>query len=223
MFDFDLSDMPENPESLNSAGNRPTPGRGMAIVTKYEEYSQRSKGKAHTVTLEIVAWAVLSNGTWVVSTADNGRTHDENIYHEDPTGKKFWQRRCLTLAIAAGVVTVDQYQRAKAEGRGLSFDLHNAVGRPIMVEFIEEPDKNDPAKKYLRVGNIGLGWHHVNDPKVAAWPKDLQRLQRMGITATAAHAAVPQAKPVTRPPAPAAPAAPVPNNDDADPFGNVPF
>jgi hypothetical protein len=74
---------------------------------------------------------------------------------------------------------------------------------------------------YLKVANIGLGWHHVNDPKVAAWPKDAARLQRMGITATAPAkpSAPPPQQQVTRPPAPAKPVA----NDDADPFGNVPF
>lgn len=211
MFDFDLSDMPENPDSIGAGGGqRPTPGRGMAIITGWEEYGGAS-GKAHKLTVELAAWS---------TPADVGKTHEENIFHQDTTGKGFPKRRMLSLAMAAGLTSPAEYQRAKANGEALRLDLSKLVGRPIMLELAEEADQRDPAKKYIRVANIGLGWHHPADPKVAAWPKDLQRLQRMGITATTAPAAVPQAKPVTRPPAPAAPVA---SNDDADPFGNVPF
>jgi hypothetical protein len=210
VFDFDLSDMPDNPESIGSGGQRATPGRGMAIITGWEEYGGAS-GKAHKLTVELAAWS---------TPADVGKTHEENIFHQDTTGKGFPKRRMLSLAMAAGLTSPADYQRAKAEGQALRLDLQQLVGRPIMLELAEEPDQRDPSKKYIRVANIGLGWHHVNDPKVAAWPKDAASLQRLGITATAAPTAAPPAKPVARP---APPAAPVPSNDDADPFGNVPF
>jgi hypothetical protein len=210
MFDFDLSDMPENPDSIGSGGQRATPGRGMGIITGWEEYGGAS-GKAHKLTVELAAWS---------TPADVGKVHEENIFHADTTGKGYPKRRMLSLAMAAGLTSPAEYQRAQAEGKALRLDLQQLVGRPIMLELVEEPDQKDPSKKYIRVANIGLGWHHPADPKVAAWPKDLQRLQRMGITAATTQAAVPQAKQMTRPPAPAAP---VPSNDDADPFGNVPF
>ena len=210
MLDFDLSDMPDNPDSIGSGGQRATPGRGMAIITGWEEYGGAS-GKAHKLTVELAAWS---------TPADVGKTHEENIFHADTTGKGFPKRRMLSLAMAAGLTSPADYQRAKANGEALRLDLQQLVGRPIMLELAEEPDQRDPSKKYIRVANIGLGWHHVNDPKVAAWPKDAARLQRLGITATTAPAATSQAKPVARP---APPAAPVPGNDDADPFGNVPF
>ena len=213
MFDFDLSDMPDNPESIGSGGQRATPGRGMAIITAWEEYGGAS-GEAHKLTVELAAWS---------TPADVGKTHEENIFHADTTGKGFPKRRMLSLAMAAGLTSPAEYQRAKANGEALRLDLAKLVGRPIMLELAEEADQRDPAKKYIRVANIGLGWHHPLDPKVAAWPKDAARLQRLGITATAAPAkpsTPPVQQQVTRP---APPAKPVASNDDADPFADTPF
>jgi len=213
VFDFDLSDMPDNPDAIGSGGGRPTPGHGMAIITAWNEYCQDSNAQAHELVFEIVAWS---------TPADVGKTHEEWIYHADKTGKGFPKRRMLSLVMAAGLVTPAQYQQAKANGQPLALDLQQLVGRLIMVKLAEEPSTKDPSKMYLKVANIGLGWHHVNDPKVAAWPKDAARLQRMGITATATAkpSAPPPPQQVTRPPAPAKPVA---ASDDADPFGNVPF
>jgi hypothetical protein len=214
MYDFDLSDMPDNPDSIGSGGQRATPGRGMAIITGWEEYGGAS-GKAHKLTVELAAWS---------TPADVGKTHEENIFHADTTGKGFPKRRMLSLAMAAGLTSPAEYQRAKANGEALRLDLQKLVGRPIMLELAEEADQRDPSKKYIRVANIGLGWHHPLDPKVAAWPKDAARLQRLGITATAPakpSAPPPQQQQVTARPAP--PAKPVAASDDADPFADTPF
>jgi hypothetical protein len=212
VFDFDLSDMPENPESIGSGGQRATPGRGMAIITAWEEYGGAS-GKAHKLTVELAAWS---------TPADVGKTHEENIFHADTTGKGFPKRRMLSLAMAAGLTSPAEYQRAKANGEALRLDLSKLVGRPIMLELAEEADQRDPSKKYIRVASIGLGWHHPLDPKVAAWPKDAARLQRLGITATApvkASAPPPQQQVTARPVSPVKPLA----NDDPDPFEGTPF
>jgi hypothetical protein len=212
VFDFDLSDMPDNPESIGSGGQRATPGRGMAIITGWEEYGGAS-GKAHKLTVELAAWS---------TPADVGKTHEENIFHADTTGKGFPKRRMLSLAMAAGLTSPAEYQRAKANGEALRLDLAKLVGRPIMLELAEEADQRDPSKKYIRVANIGLGWHHPADPKVAAWPKDLARLKRLGITTTVERAASPPPQQqVTARPAP--PVKPVAASDDADPFADTPF
>jgi hypothetical protein len=215
MLEFELDDMPENPDALGSAGGRPTPGHGMAIITAWNEYTQDSNGQAHEVSFEIVAWTTPS---------DVGKVHDERIYHTDKSGKGFPKRRMLSLAMAAGLVTPADYQRAKASGQPLALDLQQLVGKPIMVKLAEEPSTKDPSKMYLKVANIGLGWHHPADPKVAAWPRDAARLQRLGITATAAPvkpASPPPQQQVTARPTP--PAKPVAATDDADPFADTPF
>jgi hypothetical protein len=213
MLEFALDDMPENPDALGSAGGRPTPGHGMAIITAWNEYTQDSNGQAHEVSFEIVAWTTPS---------DVGKVHDERIYHTDKSGKGFPKRRMLSLAMAAGLTSPAEYQRAKANGEALRLDLAKLVGRPIMVKLAEEPSTKDPSKMYLKVANIGLGWHHPLDPKVAAWPKDAARLQRLGITATApAKPSAPPVQQVTARPAP--PAKPVAASDDADPFADTPF
>jgi hypothetical protein len=52
------------------------------------------------------------------------------------------------------------------------------VNRPIMIELAEEPDQKDPSKKYLRIGNIGLGFWHCQDPRTKDWPKSAAVLNR---------------------------------------------
>ena len=46
------------------------------------------------------------------------------------------------------------------------------VGRPIMIELIEKPDDKDPSKKYINIGNIGLGFWHIKDSRTNGWPKN---------------------------------------------------
>ncbi len=162
-IDFSFDNIPDDPSKIHEGnGDRVSPGRGMAIITAFNEYGG-AKGQAHEVEFEIVAWTV---------SADVAKRHKENIFFTDSSGKGFPMKRLTCLAMAAGLFTANDVKKWKAAGTQPQMDMQKIVGRPIMIELVEEADKNDPTRKYIRVGNIGLAFYHIKDTKVAAWPKN---------------------------------------------------
>lgn len=160
-FEFDFSQIPDDPTKIQDGnGDRVSPGRGMALITSWNEYGG-AKGQAHELELEIVAWTVP---------ADLGKRHKENIFHKDSTGKGFPMKRITCLSMAAGLFNANDVKQWKASGSLPQIDMNKLVGRPIMIELIEEPDKNDATKKYIRIGNIGLAFYHIKDSRVKGWP-----------------------------------------------------
>lgn len=168
-FDFDFSQVPEDPSRLQEGGgDRPTPGRGMAVIREWVEYGAVN-GQAHKLTLELVAWT---------TPADVSKFHEESIFHQDKTGKGHPMKRMTTLAMAAGLFTPADVARWKQERTSPQIDMQAMLNRPIMIELAEEPDQKDPSKKYLRIGNIGLGFWHCMDPRTKDWPKNASVLNR---------------------------------------------
>lgn len=196
MFDFDFSQIPDDPARIHDAGGRPSPGKGMAVIRAWEEYGG-ANGKAHKLSMEIVAWS---------TPADVGKSHEHLIFYQDTTGKGFPMRQMACLSMAAGLFTAADVRRWKAEGERPQIDMSKLVGRPIMIELIEEPDQKDPAKKYIRIGNIGLGFWHCTDSKTKDWPKDIRTLNaaaaligQWDAPANAKPAAKPAPAPVAKP------------------------
>lgn len=187
MFEFDLSNVPEDASRIqDGSSERPTPGRGMAVIREWVEYGAVN-GQAHKLALEIVAWT---------TPADVGKMHDESLFYQDRTGKGHPMKRLTCLAMAAGLFTPADVARWKAERKNPSIDMQAMVNRPIMIELVEEPDQKDPSKKYLRIGNIGLGFWHCQDPRTKDWPKNASVLNRslavIGSWTTATQTATPQ-------------------------------
>lgn len=202
-FEFDFSQVPEDPTKIQDGnGDRVTPGKGMAIITAWNEYGG-AKGQAHELELEIVAWS---------NSQDIAKTHKENIFHKDSTGKGFPMKRMTCLAMAAGLFTANDVKAWKAAGTAPEIDMQKLVGRPIMIELIEETDKDNATKKYIRIGNIGLAFYHIKDKRIEAWPKN------QTIFNANAHKVgdwITETKPVAKTEKP--PAKPV--DPAADPFG----
>lgn len=168
---FDFTKIPDDPTKLqDGGGERPSPGRGMAIITRWQEYSADSQGKAHEVDLEIVAWP---------NAQDVAKTHSERLYHEDKTGKGHPAKRLTCLAMAAGLFTADDVKQWKKAGAQPEIDMQQMVGRPIMIELIEVPSQTDPTKKYINIGNYGLGFWHIKDPRTKDWAKNQTIYNRM--------------------------------------------
>ena len=168
-FEFDLSNVPEDPSRIQDGDTeRPTPGRGMAVIREWVEYGAVN-GQAHKLALELVAWTTPT---------DVGKFHNESIFHQDRSGKGHPMRRMIALAMAAGLFTPADVARWKQERKNPSIDMQAMVNRPIMIELAEEPDQKDPSKKYLRIGNIGLGFWHCQDPRTKDWPKNASVLNR---------------------------------------------
>jgi hypothetical protein len=168
-LEFDLSSVPEDASRIqDGSGDRPTPGRGMAIIREWVEYGAVN-GQAHKLGLELVAWT---------QPTDVGKFHDESIFHTDRSGKGHPMKRMTALAMAAGLFTPADVARWKAERTNPTIDMQAMVNRPIMIELAEEPDQKDSSKKYIRIGNIGLGFWHCQDPRTKDWPKNPAVLNR---------------------------------------------
>ena len=202
-FEFDFSQVPEDPTKIQDGnGDRVTPGKGMAIITAWNEYGG-AKGQAHELELEIVAWS---------NSQDIAKTHKENIFHKDSTGKGFPMKRMTCLAMAAGLFTANDVKAWKAAGTAPEIDMQKLVGRPIMIELIEETDKDNATKKYIRIGNIGLAFYHIKDKRIEAWPKNQTifnaNAHKVGDWITETKPAAKTEKPPAKPADPA-----------ADPFG----
>lgn len=162
-IDFDFSSVPDDPSKIqDGGGDRVTPGRGMVLITKWGEY-EGAKGEAHAVEMEIVAWTTPT---------DIAKTHTENIFHKDKSGKGFPMKRLTCLAMAAGLFNANDVKKWKTQGAAPEVDMSKIVGRPIMIELVEEVDQKDATKKYIRVGNIGLAMYHVKDQRVKDWPRN---------------------------------------------------
>lgn len=160
---MDFSEVPDDPTKIqDGGGDRPTPGRGMVQITAWREY-EGAKGNAHELEYEIVAWT---------TPADVGKSHKENIFHKDTTGKGFPMKRLTCLAMAAGLFTATDVKNWKAAGSQPEIDMQKLVGRPIMIELVETVDQKDSTKKYINIGNIGLGMYHIKDARVKDWPKN---------------------------------------------------
>lgn len=167
---FDFTTIPDDPTKIqDGSGDRPTPGKGMALITGWEEYGG-ANGQAHKLSLEIVAWT---------NPQDVAKRHDENIFHKDNSGKGFPQKRMTCLAMAAGLFTANDVKKWKAAGTQPDIDMASLVGRAIMIELVEEPDKNDASKKYIKIGNIGLGFWHIKDPRCKGWPVNQAVINRV--------------------------------------------
>jgi hypothetical protein len=204
MFEFDFSNVPEDPTKIQDGnGDRCTPGKGMALITAWNEYGG-AKGQAHELELEIVAWT---------NQADIAKTHKENIFHKDNTGKGFPMKRMTCLAMAAGLFTAKDVKQWKEQKVAPEIDMQKLVGRPIMIELVEVVDDKDATKKYINIGNIGLAFYHVKDQRIAAWPKNQTifntKAHMVGDWITETKSAAKTDKPATQKTAPAA---------DADPF-----
>ncbi len=196
---FDFSNVPDDPTKIqDGGGDRPTPGRGMVLISEFNEYGG-AKGQAHEVVMEIVAWT---------NQQDVAKVHKENIFTKDTSGKGFPMKRLTCLAMAAGLFNANDVKRWKAEGSQPEVDMTQLAGRPIMIELVEEPDKNDATKKYIRVGNIGLGMYHIKDARVKDWPRNQSIYNRC---AASVGEWITETKPAATKPA----------NTSADPFAGV--
>lgn len=159
----DFSKAPDSASHIHDGnGDRVSPGRGMATIKQFNE-DGGAKGLAHELVLEIVAWT---------TDGDRAKVHKENIFTSDESGKGWPMRRLIALALASGLFSQADYAEFKKNDAAPDLDFSKVIDRPIMIELIEEARKKDPSKLDIKIGNAGLGFYHIKDPKVATWPKN---------------------------------------------------
>ena len=163
----DFSKAPDKAENVHEGnGDRVSAGRGMAVIKSFTEDGMFN-AKAHELVLEIVAWT---------NEADRAKQHKEPIFTADDKGKGWPMRRLITLALASGLISGKDYAEFKKNDARPELDFEKVVGRPIMLELVAEKRQNDATKTDIKVGNAGLGFYHIKDPKVAdakQWPKNV--------------------------------------------------
>lgn len=142
-------------------GDWPSAGRGMCLITDWKEYGSKDKG--HVLELEIVAWPDAN---------DVGKPYSHNLQSSltEEWMQEVLLKQVTQIALATGIYTPAQIAEAAKANRQLSFDLAPAVGRPVFVELINEKDKKDPNKSYLKINNRGLSIFHIRDPRCQGWP-----------------------------------------------------
>lgn len=169
MLDMDFSKGPDNFTRPQEGFDKITPGRGMVLITAFNEYAG-AKGKAHELELEIVAWT---------DPKCVAMTHRENIFFADNSGKGHPVKRLICLSMAAGLFNASDAQRWKEQNASPQFDMTKIIGSPIMIELVDEPDQNNPTRVYTKIGGIGLAFYHMKDPRVKTWPINQSVFNRM--------------------------------------------
>jgi hypothetical protein len=146
--------------NLQGGSDRPKPGRGMVLISKFEEYGAQS-GAAHLLEFEVVAWTDKDS---------IAKSHHSHIRHKDNTGKGHpW--KCLSaLGIAGGLFTAGDIKEWQDAGSIPDIDFEALVGRPIMLQLTEKPNDDTTKPPWLEVGSIGRGYYHIQDPRVKDWP-----------------------------------------------------
>lgn len=195
MLDFDFSKAPDNLTRPQEGFDKITPGRGMALITAFNEYGG-AKSKAHELELEIVAWT---------DPKCVAMTHKENIFFTDTSGKGHPMKRMICLSMAAGLFNALDAQKWKETGATPQFDMSKIIGAPIMIELIDEPDPNKPERIYTKIGGIGLAFYHIKDPRVKSWPMNQSVFNRLASSVGEWITDLPTAAP----------------KDESDPFAGV--
>ena len=170
------------------------PGKAQAIFTKFNEYAHAKSG-SHTAEFEIVAHD---------DKEQNGKTPVE--FFSSKAGAAF---RLKTLAIAVGLATAEECEKAKEEGRAVSMEFNDAIGRQLFITLSEEEYQG---RKSVKIGPRAM--YHLTDEKAKNHPRNVGMLKRSGVpldkipgpgSASSATSASPAAKSQTPPP-PAPPA-----------------
>ena len=135
----------------SGAFESPSPGRAHVLVTDWEEYAVSGRqGASHRMTLEILAHD---------NEEDVGKIHRE-IFSSLPSAN--WKLRAAVLAL--GLVTTQQLEQAKKEGKSIEVDMSQAVGRTMYVRFAKHM-YND--QEFIRVDGR---MYSLDDPRCQGWP-----------------------------------------------------
>jgi hypothetical protein len=151
MIEFDAMDT-----SLSGGGMCP-PGRYHAVV---EDISPTDDGQQYIATMEMVA-------------GDNQDVVGKKQKEYFGFGSAGANNRFLTFAIAVGLTTKDEWEKAKAAGVPLNIDETAAVMRSCIVEVKHEEYKGRNAEKAGKFyPQIGYRFFPLDDDRFKDVPRD---------------------------------------------------
>ena len=104
----------------------------------------------------------------------------EGLIHRDYFSKSMKAMgRIHQLAMAVGMVTADQLNELKKKGQSPTYDfVTDAVGKQLCITLFQE-EYPEGSKQYKT--KCGFGIYAVDDPKVAAWTKNIGMLKAAGV------------------------------------------
>ncbi len=84
----------------------------------------------------------------------------------------------LNLAVAAALITKDQWRQAREQAADIEIDENQLRGRQICAEVrLEKYVGKKVEYQGKSFANIGFRTYHPLDPKCTAWPKDQDAIQ----------------------------------------------
>lgn len=158
------------PDEMPKSNFLEAPGTYHCAVSDVDEQPVNDNHMAidgFKVSLEVLDGTVRHNNVCT----ETGKTVDVIFFNGKPTDKdggKFAKQKQFAFLVAAGLAS--EADLAKR----LVIDLPKAKGRQIVVTF--EADERNP--KYLRIAGTKI--YAVDDPRVAAIPKDAKALALIG-------------------------------------------
>ncbi len=194
-FEFEL------PETLPSSSRVQEPGFYHCVVTELdEEPRDRSNAlmEGFKPTFEVLDGTARVNNVCT----QRGFTHEQTLFSAKPgqsEGAIKWNKaKQAAFLIATGLVSKDQL------GKSVNINLADALQKQVVINLVP---KNDDS------GYLEIAWaniYAVDDPKVAAVPKDVAALRLIGKESAAAPAASAAATPAKAPAKPATRSTPNP-------------
>lgn len=148
-----------NPDDMQSGGVGAKPGHGMGLITKWSEYT--GPASSHELEIEIVAWT---------NTESVGVVHEEKVWTKDNSGKGHPAKVLTAIGVAGGLFMPADIADWQSKGVMPEIDYSQLVNRPVMLQIILEPDKDDKAKFWPKIASFGKGIYHIKDPRVKDWP-----------------------------------------------------
>lgn len=150
----DLSD-----DKMQDGADTVAPGKAHLVLQKFEEF--KSKNGDHIAEFEVVAH---DNANEI------GKIHKEYFPQKSTVA---WKLR--TLAIACGLTTMDECQKAKEEGRAIEIEYQDAIGRQLFATFAANEYQG---KTSVRLeGNM---WPLTSE-KCKGHPRNIGMLKRSGV------------------------------------------
>lgn len=185
-FEFDL------PETLPSNNKVQEPGFYHCVVTEIDE-QPRDKNNAlmegFKPTFEVLDGTARVNNVCT----QRGFTHEQILFSPKPGqsegGIKWSKAKQAAFLLATGLVNKDHL------GKSVKINLADALQKQVVINLVP---KNDDS------GYLEIAWaniYAVDDPKVAAVPKDVAALRLIGkesAAAPAANATAAAAKPAAK-------------------------
>lgn len=158
LMEFDLNDY--DPEKAEGSSEPVKPGRAHLRVHEFE--LNGGKNGSHKIVLEVLAHEADARKP------ANEWTEPGKMVYEYVPNKSQCMYRMRELAVGAGLVTRDELNQAKAEGRGVAVDWSKVKDRQLFAK-IENSEYNGNLS--AAIAGKGAAFKPLDHPDCREWPR----------------------------------------------------